>query len=89
MPMDAIAASKRTLLRTRSVRRSFRFLAPRSGISKNAANAPAVATGRWKGERPGAEPGLSAPREAVEIFWSVAMVRVEVAVPETVGVMLG
>ena len=88
IPMDASIAIRIALLTVNRSLLNFRFFAPRSGSSRNAARAPAIALGRCEGDRPGADRNTSDPRAAEVAFTSVAMVSVDVAIPETVGVML-
>src|SRR5579863_3155767 len=83
--MDASAATKIALLRVTRSRRSFRFFAPRSGSTRNAASEPAIAIERCNGGRSDV---ASDPRAVDVAFTSVAMVSVEVAIPETAGVIL-
>jgi hypothetical protein len=85
--MVAITAIKIALLMANSKRRTVRFLPPNSGNSKNAANALAIAIECWKGNRAGVDREASDRRAAEVGFMFVAMVSVEVAVPETAGVM--
>jgi hypothetical protein len=87
IPIDAITAIKIALPMACSRRRTFRFFAPNSGNIKNAANAPAIAIERWEGDRAGVDREASDARPAVGAFTLVAMVSVEVAVPENAGVM--
>ena len=87
IPIDAITAIKIALLIASSRRLTFRFFAPSSGNSKNAANAPAIAIERWKGDWAGVDREASDRRAAVGAFTLVAIVSVEVAVPDTAGVM--
>lgn len=87
IPMDATTVIRIALLMASSNRRTFRFLAPNMGNSKKAANALAIAIERWKGNRAGVD-REAADRRAAEVGLTfVAMVSVEVAVPETAGVM--
>ncbi len=88
IPIDAITAIKIALLMASISRRSFRFLALKSGNAKKAANAPAIAIERWNGNRAGFDPEGSDLRAAEVGFTLVATVSVEVAVPEVVGVTL-
>jgi len=88
IPIEAITAIKIALLAASRRRRTFRFLAPNSGNSRNATSAPARPIGRSKGEREGVDREVSDRRVAELAFTSVAIVSVEVAVPETVGVMV-
>jgi hypothetical protein len=85
--MDAIAAIRIALLMASSRRRTFRFFAPNSGNSRNAASAPAIAIERWRGDLAGVERVASDARAAEVGFTLVAIVSVEVAAPETAGVM--
>jgi hypothetical protein len=87
-PIDAITAIKIALLMAISRRRTFRFPALNTGKSRNAASAPAIAIERWKGGRAGVDREASDASAAEGAFTFVAMVSVEVAVPETGGVML-
>jgi len=88
IPIDASTAIKIALLMASSRRRSFRFLAPKSGNTRNAANAPAIAIERWKGNWAGFD-GEASDATAAEVgFTLVAIVSIEVAVPEAVGVTL-
>lgn len=88
IPIDAITANKIALLMASRRRRVFRFPGPNSGNSKNAASAPARAMGRRKGVGAGVDGEASDRRTAELAFTLVAIVSVEVAVPETAGVML-
>lgn len=88
IPIDAITAIRTALLTASSRRRTFRFLAPSSGNSKNAASAPAIAIERWKGNLAGVDREDSDRRAAEVVFTFVAILSVEVAVPEMVGVTL-
>ena len=88
IPMDASVAIRIALLTANRSLRSFRFFAPRSGSSRNAARAPAIAIGCCEGDRPDVDREASDRRAAGVAFTSVAMVSVDVAIPETVGVML-
>lgn len=88
IPIKAITANKIALLAASRRRRTFRFLLPNSGNIKNAASAPAMAIGPWKGERAGVDREFSDRRVAESAFTSVAIVSVEVAVPEMAGVTL-
>lgn len=86
IPMVPRVAIRIALLMAINRRRTFRFPALNSGNSKNAASAPAIAIERWKGERAGVDREDSDPKAAEVVFTFVAIVSVEVAVPETVGV---
>ena len=88
IPIDAITAIKIALRRASSRRRTFRFLAPKSGNTKNAANPPAIAIEPWKGNCAGLGREASDPKAAEVGFTLVVTVSVEVAVPEAVGVTL-
>ena len=88
IPIDAITAIKIALLTASSRRRIFRFLAPKSGNTRNAANTLAIAIEPWKGNWPGFDGEDSDARAAEVGFTLVAIVSIEVAVPETVGVTL-
>lgn len=88
IPRDAIVAIRIVLPTVNKSFRSFRFLAPRRGSTRNAARAPAIVIGCCKGDRR-ADREFSDARVAEVAFTSVAMVSVDVAIPETVGVIFG
>lgn len=88
IPSDISVATRIALLNVNRRLRSFRFFAPRSGSSRNAARTPAIEIVCCKGDQADVGREVSDSIVAGVAFTSVAMVSVEVAIPETVGVML-
>ena len=84
IPSNAIPAITIALLVASKRRLSFRFLARRSGNSRNAAKPPTISIGRSIG----GECEVNSLRTSAFAFTSVAIVSVEVAVPAMVGVTL-
>lgn len=85
---EARTANTPRQLNVRSIRRTLRFRAPKSGIRMKAKAVPASSIGFWKGVFPGEVPPEPTALAVAVGFLSVSMVNVDVAVPETPGVTL-
>lgn len=87
-PPNAITDSNPRQLRLRSNLRSLRFRVPNSGNKMSANVVPAAKAALWKRAFPD-KGSLGWPARAVVVgFVSVSIVRVDVALPETLGVTL-